>query len=70
MVALKRSSTLVRPRGDVAAGPNRDDVLKNHGFVRAADGGWRLSPAFDIVPQPDMCDVQAIGLGIMGGLPT
>lgn len=49
---------------------NRDDHLKNHGFVRAADGGWRLSPAFDIVPQPDMYDVQAIGLGIMGALPT
>ncbi len=70
MVALRRSSTLDRPRGDVAAGPNRDDHLKNHCFVRAADGGWRLFPAFDIVPQLDMYDVQAIGLGIMGGLTT
>lgn len=49
---------------------NRDDHLKNHGFVRGTDGGWRLSPAFDIVPQPDMPDAQAIGLGIMGGMAT
>lgn len=49
---------------------NRDDHLKNHGFLRRPDGGWYLSPAFDIVPQPDMSDAHAIGLGIMGGLPT
>lgn len=47
---------------------NRDDHLKNHGFVRLPDRTWRLSAAFDIVPQPDMHDTQAIGLGIMGGL--
>ena len=28
---------------------NRDDHLRNHGFLRAADG-WELSPAFDINP--------------------
>ncbi len=31
---------------------NRDDHLRNHGFLRAATG-WRLSPAFDINPSPD-----------------
>jgi serine/threonine-protein kinase HipA len=31
---------------------NRDDHLRNHGFLRTA-GGWRLSPAFDINPNPD-----------------
>jgi serine/threonine-protein kinase HipA len=33
---------------------NSDDHLRNHGFLYLADQGWRLSPAFDIVPQPDM----------------
>lgn len=32
----------------VAAG-NRDDHLRNHGFIRKA-GGWSLAPAFDINP--------------------
>lgn len=31
---------------------NRDDHFRNHGFLRAP-GGWRLSPAFDINPNPD-----------------
>ncbi|MFO7567410.1 MAG: type II toxin-antitoxin system HipA family toxin [Enhygromyxa sp.] len=31
---------------------NRDDHFRNHGFLRTA-GGWRLSPAFDINPNPD-----------------
>ena len=30
---------------------NRDDHLRNHGFLRAA-GGWRLAPAFDVNPSP------------------
>jgi serine/threonine-protein kinase HipA len=30
---------------------NRDDHLRNHGFLRSA-GGWRLAPAFDINPTP------------------
>jgi serine/threonine-protein kinase HipA len=33
---------------------NSDDHLRNHGFLHHAGQGWRLSPAFDIVPQPDM----------------
>ena len=31
---------------------NRDDHLRNHAFVRAAEG-WRLSPAFDLTPSAD-----------------
>ncbi|HEY4177095.1 MAG TPA: type II toxin-antitoxin system HipA family toxin [Kofleriaceae bacterium] len=30
---------------------NTDDHLRNHGFLRAADG-WALSPAFDLNPMP------------------
>lgn len=30
---------------------NRDDHLRNHGFLREGDG-WRLSPAFDVNPNP------------------
>jgi serine/threonine-protein kinase HipA len=30
---------------------DRDDHLRNHGFLRTA-GGWRLSPAFDVNPSP------------------
>ena len=33
---------------NVVAG-NRDDHLRNHGFLRAP-GGWRLAPAFDMNP--------------------
>ena len=31
---------------------NRDDHLRNHGFLRGQNG-WMLSPAFDINPNPD-----------------
>jgi serine/threonine-protein kinase HipA len=30
---------------------NRDDHLRNHGFLRTAHG-WRLTPAFDVNPSP------------------
>jgi serine/threonine-protein kinase HipA len=30
---------------------NRDDHLRNHGFLRTARG-WRLAPAFDVNPSP------------------
>lgn len=33
---------------------NTDDHLRNHGFLRAG-GRWRLSPAFDVNPNPDDC---------------
>lgn len=32
---------------------NRDDHLRNHGCLRL-EGGWRLSPAFDMNPAPDV----------------
>jgi len=48
---------------------NHDDHLKNHALIH--DGaGWRLSPAFYVVPQPDFYPVQAIAIGRMGGIPT
>lgn len=31
---------------------NTDDHLRNHGFLRASTAGWRLSPVFDINPNP------------------
>ncbi len=34
---------------------NRDDHLRNHGFLRGA-GGWRLAPAFDVNPSPRMSE--------------
>jgi serine/threonine-protein kinase HipA len=32
---------------------NVDDHLRNHGFLHAGRGLWRLSPAFDVNPFPD-----------------
>jgi serine/threonine-protein kinase HipA len=32
---------------------NTDDHLRNHGFLRGRNG-WRLSPAFDVNPNPDI----------------
>jgi serine/threonine-protein kinase HipA len=31
---------------------NFDDHLRNHGFLRLTDAGWRLSPVFDVNPDP------------------
>lgn len=39
---------------NVAVG-NRDDHLRNHGFVLTSSG-WRLSPAFDVNPNIDKAD--------------
>jgi serine/threonine-protein kinase HipA len=39
---------------NVAIG-NRDDHLRNHGFILGANG-WRLSPAFDMNPNIDKAD--------------
>lgn len=49
---------------------NRDDHLKNHGFLYRPGIGWHLTPAFDVVPQPDMYPMQAIGLGRSGVYPS
>lgn len=32
---------------------NVDDHLRNHGFLHASHGQWRLAPAFDVNPFPD-----------------
>lgn len=32
---------------------NKDDHLKNHGFIYVGNGHWRLSPVFDVNPAPD-----------------
>lgn len=32
---------------------NTDDHLRNHGFLLLPNGGWKLSPAYDINPIPD-----------------
>ena len=39
---------------------NRDDHLRNHGFLRASTG-WVLAPAFDVNPNPDK-DVHVLAL--------
>jgi serine/threonine-protein kinase HipA len=31
---------------------NTDDHLRNHGFLRDSSAGWRLTPAFDLNPDP------------------
>ena len=53
---------------NVACG-NRDDHLKNHALLHSAEG-WRLSPAFDILPQPDFYPNQAISIGRSGTYPS
>jgi len=32
---------------------NKDDHLKNHGFLYIGSGRWRLSPVFDVNPAPE-----------------
>lgn len=41
---------------------NIDDHLRNHGFLRDT-AGWRLSPAFDINPHPDIAISRATTIG-------
>lgn len=42
---------------------NTDDHLRNHGFLRDERAGWRLSPAFDINPNPDVTSERVTGIG-------
>jgi serine/threonine-protein kinase HipA len=35
---------------------NTDDHLRNHGFLRSSTAGWRLSPIFDVNPNPQPAD--------------
>lgn len=46
---------------------NTDDHLKNHGFLYAGRGRWRLSPVFDINPAP--ARQRMLQTGIMEGHP-
>ncbi len=45
---------------------NKDDHLKNHGFIYTGGDRWRLSPAFDINPSPVRHRVLETGI-IQGG---
>ena len=46
---------------------NTDDHLKNHGFLYVRDGLWRLSPAFDINPQPQRHRHMETGISPLSG---
>ncbi len=44
---------------------NDDDHLRNHGFVRdPRDGGWSLSPLYDVVPRPGVAFERLLHLGV------
>jgi serine/threonine-protein kinase HipA len=47
---------------------NRDDHLRNHGFLRSK-GGWRIAPAFDMNPNPDK-EEHALALDETSSTPT
>jgi serine/threonine-protein kinase HipA len=42
---------------------NTDDHLRNHGFLRDGPAGWRLSPLFDVNPNPDPSAQRVTGIG-------
>ncbi|TDO68673.1 serine/threonine-protein kinase HipA [Kribbella sp. VKM Ac-2571] len=42
---------------------NTDDHLRNHGFLRDGPAGWRLSPVFDVNPNPDAGVQRVTGIG-------
>jgi serine/threonine-protein kinase HipA len=42
---------------------NTDDHLRNHGFLRDGAKGWRLSPVFDVNPNPDVAEERVTGIG-------
>jgi serine/threonine-protein kinase HipA len=46
---------------------NTDDHLRNFSMIRMTDG-WRLSPAYDVLPQHLYSGEHAIGLNITSGL--
>lgn len=48
---------------------NRDDHPWNHGVIWTGTG-WRLAPAFDVLPHPAMPAVQAMAMGRLGGIPS
>ncbi|WP_405061434.1 type II toxin-antitoxin system HipA family toxin [Kribbella sp. NBC_01505] len=42
---------------------NTDDHLRNHGFLRDGASGWRISPIFDVNPNPDGAAQRVTGIG-------
>lgn len=50
-IARDQAQLFRRVAFNVAVG-NRDDHLRNHGFI-LEDSGWRLAPAFDVNPNVD-----------------
>lgn len=53
-VASDLKELFTRMAFNIAVG-NRDDHLRNHGFLRYPTG-WRLAPAFDVNPNPERHD--------------
>lgn len=51
-VKADHAELFTRVISNVALG-NTDDHLRNHGFL-LRDGGWVLSPSFDVNPNPDL----------------
>lgn len=49
---------------------NTDDHLKNHGFLHAGGGQYRLSPAFDLLPHPAQTSEMALTVGRQGRAAT
>ena len=45
---------------------NTDDHLRNHGFLRLDDHGWRLSPVYDVNPNKD--NVNMLSTAISDGI--
>jgi serine/threonine-protein kinase HipA len=41
---------------------NTDDHFRNHGLLRS-QGGWRLSPAFDMNPNPHLAEERSTSIG-------
>lgn len=49
---------------------NMDDHLRNHGFLYEGQGGWRLSPAYDLNPVPIDVRPRVLSLAIDLNDPT
>jgi serine/threonine-protein kinase HipA len=47
---------------------HRDDHLRNHGFLRDPEG-WRLAPAYDLNPVPDLGEHE-LAIGIDSHIPS
>jgi serine/threonine-protein kinase HipA len=47
---------------------HRDDHLRNHGFLRSPEG-WRLAPAYDLNPVPDLGEHE-LAIGIDSHIPS